>query len=307
MPWGLAAAAVGTVAGAAIQGNAAKSAANTQANAAATANAEQTAAQQPWTTAGGAAVTQLGTETQPGGQFNKPFTMADATNSSAETTALTAGKQAIDNSAAAKGGLLSTNDIQDNTTFAENTAASFQNQAFNQNIQQNQQQLNAQQSLAGLGQSSASDVGDNSANLTLAAGNAQAAGTVGSTNATVGGINGVASSLGSQIGTISKLFGGGTSSVGIGTTDPNAVGIGANNTSGDLTSVAGDYSDKRMKSHLRLVGSTKKGLPIYTYTMKGGSGKRQMGVLAQDVERDNPEAVSHDSDGMKLVDYAKVA
>lgn len=302
MPWAVAAAGIG-VAGSVYAGNQAKGAAQTQQDAAAAATAQNRQDMQPWTQAGSGAVTQLSQGLQPGGQFNRAFTMADATNSSAEKTALDAGKTAIDNSAAAKGGLLSTNNIQDNTKFAESNAASFQNQAFNQWLQTNQQQMGGLESVAGTGQSSAQNVADSTSNLTLAAGNAGAAGQVGAANAYTSGAN----NLATQLGTIGKLFGTSSpSTVGSATpTSTGTIGGDAASISSEFSNIDYSLSDRRLKTDMKRVGKTDDGIPIYTYRMKGG-GKRQMGVVAQDVEKVKPHAVAHDSDGIKMVNYAEV-
>jgi hypothetical protein len=47
-------------------------------------------------------------------------------------------------------------------------------------------------------------------------------------------------------------------------------------------------------------------LPIFTYRYKTG-GPRQMGVMAQDVQRKNPDAVVRRGDGLLAVDYGKVS
>ena len=66
------------------------------------------------------------------------------------------------------------------------------------------------------------------------------------------------------------------------------------------------FSDRRVKEDIKRVGKTDEGTPIYTYRYKWG-GPRQMGVMAQDVERTNPEAVKRHPFGIKMVDYSKVA
>lgn len=65
------------------------------------------------------------------------------------------------------------------------------------------------------------------------------------------------------------------------------------------------YSDKRLKADIEEVGETKKGLPIYTYRYKGRPGK-EMGVMAQDVEKVMPDAVRKVGK-YKAVDYGQVA
>lgn len=64
-------------------------------------------------------------------------------------------------------------------------------------------------------------------------------------------------------------------------------------------------SDERMKDNIRRVGETKEGLPIYTFTYKGDD-KVQMGVMAQDVKKKNPEAVADMGNGVMGVKYGMV-
>jgi hypothetical protein len=65
-------------------------------------------------------------------------------------------------------------------------------------------------------------------------------------------------------------------------------------------------SDERAKTDVRKVGETDGGLPIYTYRYKGGD-TRHMGVMAQDVQKQNPDAVKQRNDGLLAVDYSKVS
>lgn len=64
------------------------------------------------------------------------------------------------------------------------------------------------------------------------------------------------------------------------------------------------FSDKRLKEDIKRVGKTDGGLPIFTYKYRGG-GPTQMGVMAQDVQKKNPDAV-HDVGGLLAVDYRGV-
>lgn len=66
------------------------------------------------------------------------------------------------------------------------------------------------------------------------------------------------------------------------------------------------YSDRRLKTDIKRVGSTDAGLPVYTYRYTSG-GPIEMGVMADEVERLNPSAVARDGDGFQMVDYGKVA
>ncbi len=114
--------------------------------------AQQTANQQPYMAAGQKALTQLTEGLAPGGQFNKAFTMADAQNMPAYQFALQQGRAAIDAGAAAKGGALSSNAISAGITFAEGTAAQYEQQAFDQWMRQNNLTLGALQNMVQTGQ-----------------------------------------------------------------------------------------------------------------------------------------------------------
>jgi hypothetical protein len=63
-------------------------------------------------------------------------------------------------------------------------------------------------------------------------------------------------------------------------------------------------SDRRVKTNIKVVGKTDSGLPVYTYQYKG-QNVTQMGVMAQDVEMVNPEAVV-EINGIKHVDYNRI-
>lgn len=160
----------------------ANSAAKTQADAAAAANQAYLEQTKPYTEAGKVGLTNLQTGLTPGGQFTKQFTMADATNSPAEQHALQQGTQAIQNSAAAKGGLINSNVMQGLQEFGQANAALYQNQAFNQWLAQQQFQLGANQNLANMGANVATGNATNSADAILAAGGAKAGGQVASGN-----------------------------------------------------------------------------------------------------------------------------
>lgn len=65
-------------------------------------------------------------------------------------------------------------------------------------------------------------------------------------------------------------------------------------------------SDERVKDDHGVVGKTKDGIPIHSFRYKG-SPFMQMGVMAQEVEKVKPEAVAKRPDGLRMVDYSKVA
>lgn len=67
------------------------------------------------------------------------------------------------------------------------------------------------------------------------------------------------------------------------------------------------FSDERLKTDIKRVGKTDAGLPVYTYRFRGDP-KTQMGVMAQEVEKENPEAVFSfgGPDGPKMVNYGAI-
>lgn len=66
-------------------------------------------------------------------------------------------------------------------------------------------------------------------------------------------------------------------------------------------------SDKRAKTDIRKVGKTDGGTPVYTYRYKhqGAGGPMQMGVMAQELGKRQPDAVT-EYDGILGVDYSQV-
>ena len=72
----------------------------------------------------------------------------------------------------------------------------------------------------------------------------------------------------------------------------NLVGLGANL-----------FSDERVKENVAVIGETFDGQPIYRYNYIGDP-RTTIGLMAQDVEQTNPEAVG-EVGGVKVVDYDK--
>lgn len=64
-------------------------------------------------------------------------------------------------------------------------------------------------------------------------------------------------------------------------------------------------SDRRLKENIELVGRDERTmLPLYEFEYKGGSGRRFLGVMADDVEQKFPDMVYDMPDGYKAVNYA---
>jgi len=65
------------------------------------------------------------------------------------------------------------------------------------------------------------------------------------------------------------------------------------------------FSDERLKENIKKVGKTDKGDNLYLYNYKGNSTP-QVGVMAQEIEKTNPDAVVTDpKSGYKMVNYAE--
>jgi len=71
-----------------------------------------------------------------------------------------------------------------------------------------------------------------------------------------------------------------------------------------IGALGGALSDERTKENIRRVGETDKGLPIYVYNYIGDP-KLFMSVMAQDLEKVDPDAV-FEKDGLKYVRYERV-
>jgi hypothetical protein len=75
----------------------------------------------------------------------------------------------------------------------------------------------------------------------------------------------------------------------------NLLGAGA-----QLGSAAFMFSDRRLKSNIKRVGTHAIGVGIYDYTMMG---MPQRGVIAQEVERVRPDLVKRHANGYLMVNY----
>lgn len=82
----------------------------------------------------------------------------------------------------------------------------------------------------------------------------------------------------------------------------NLLGAGAQLGSAALMGPAGAFrfSDRRLKSNLKRVGTHATGVGIYDYTMMG---MPQRGVIAQEVERVRPDLVKRHANGYLMVNY----
>lgn len=243
-------AAAGTLGGAALASHAAGKAADTQANAANQAaqlqkqeaddalnfQKQQWSTQQqnlaPWLSAGKGALGELTSQTSTPGQgllapFSEQFqapTGANEQNDPGYQFRLQQGMQALQNSAAAKGNLLSGNTLEAQQNYGQNYASNEYSNVYNRAMQQYQNQFNIFNSnqaneynrlagLAGTGQTAATTLGTegqqaaaNVGNIALTSGAQQgqdlnnaaaatASGYVGGANAWAGGLSGATGGL----------------------------------------------------------------------------------------------------------------
>jgi hypothetical protein len=63
-------------------------------------------------------------------------------------------------------------------------------------------------------------------------------------------------------------------------------------------------SDERAKTDKERIGETEDGMGIYSYRYKG-SPKKQIGLMAQEVQKKKPQAVRRGADGLLRVNYAE--
>jgi hypothetical protein len=68
-------------------------------------------------------------------------------------------------------------------------------------------------------------------------------------------------------------------------------------------------SDKRLKKGAKKVGKLNDGTPIHSYKMKNGmgGGLMQLGVMADEAEKNHPKAVANTGSGFKAVNYSRLA
>lgn len=215
MPWS-SIAAIGSIAGPIIGGlfgmEASSNAADAQIQSGNASNATQLqmynqnrADMAPWREAGVNALTQLRSGTAAGGQFMKPFSMADFQADPGYGFRLAEGLKALDKSAAARGNLLSGGTLKGITRYGQDAASQEYGNAYNRYNQDQSNQFNRLASLSGLGQTTAQQIGVIGTNVANSIGqtqqgmgNARASGYIGSANALAGGLAGASNAYTSQ-------------------------------------------------------------------------------------------------------------
>jgi hypothetical protein len=130
------------------------------------------------------------------GSLNKTFTGANLENDPGYQFGLREGNRGMTNSAAARGGLLSGAALKEASRFNQDYAGTKFNDAFNRFNANQSSQFNRLATLAGVGQTSAAQVGQQGiatgnqiAQNQIGAGNARASGYIGQSNALTGGLS----------------------------------------------------------------------------------------------------------------------
>lgn len=183
MPAAVAIPAIAAVVGGALQANGAKKAANTQAEAANQASANSVQAQreaqafqqrqadqartdqEPWRIAGTNALSQLAQRTGPGGDLVRGFGMDDFQKDPGYDFRMSEGMKGMNNSAAARGGLLSGAALKEASQYNQNFASNEYGNAASRFRGMQTDAGNRLASLANVGQISATQNGNNSMQL----------------------------------------------------------------------------------------------------------------------------------------------
>jgi hypothetical protein len=234
-------------------------------------------ARAPYTRAAEQALSTLSSGIAPGGQFAQRYDYS--TPRAAQLAAEDAARRNIEQSAASRGGLLTSNTLDQIQRESARIGASYQNQDFNQWLAQQQLLMKPLETMVGMGSQQISQVADVGSTAALAAAGSRAGATMQTANLLTSGI----SRAMNQEDILQRL--------------QEILGTGGGG--------PGRFSDERLKSDVRRVGTTDDGLPVYVYRM--GDGPTQMGVMAQEIEERDPEAVSTDARGYKMVDYDRVS
>lgn len=302
----------GTLIAADMAASGAESAAQTTADATTRAAEIQAEQRKPWVEAGKTALERLQTGLAPGGEFRAQFSMADAMNAPAMQTALATGGEAVEQSAASRGGLLTSNTLAGLTQFGQKVGAQYQNQAFNQYLAQLEANLKPIQSLAQVGQTEVGRVADTASGAALAAGGALAGSQVAQGNIYGSAVSNIGKQLG-QMNVLNSLFGGGgvdysLPTQGVSLSSPAMAAPTSSSydlLSGGVPSLGMGTSDMRAKRDARPVGKTFEGETIYAYRMVDDDEPR-MGVMAQELVKTKPQAVQRGPAGYLMVDYDMV-
>lgn len=204
----------GSVLTAGVGAAASMSAASTQANAATdatnSANATQLQMynqtrddQAPYRQAGYGALNQITQDQANGTGFAKPFNFQQDPGFQFQ---LDQGNQAIERSAAARGGLLSGAAGKEIAGYTTNLANTSYGDAFNRNLASTTQQYNRLAGIAGVGQTSVAQTGAAGTSTANSVANNTIQGMTGAANARASGYVGVGNALNGAVGSLSNYY-----------------------------------------------------------------------------------------------------
>jgi len=228
--------------------------------------------------------TTMGTGT---GQLTRMFTNADLNANLAPNYdfMLNQGLGATRQTANVGGG--GSNVLKSGITFAENYAKGAYQDALNNWRAQQGDIYNRLAGIAGIGQTSQGQTNVAGTNFANAAGQLG----IGSATAYGAGQVGAANAYGNAV---SNLGNWGAAIYGM-----------QNRTPGTTT---GTTSDRRLKKNIKVAGISSNGLNLYTfhYIWESIKDSLHLGYMADEVEKQFPEAVSEDNNGFKMVDYTVI-
>ncbi|MGO7956252.1 tail fiber domain-containing protein [Rhizobium leguminosarum] len=82
-------------------------------------------------------------------------------------------------------------------------------------------------------------------------------------------------------------------------------GSSGSSSSSSSSSTGGSWSDRRLKTDIRRLGTSAEGIPVYAFRYIWG-GPLFVGTMAQDLLSIRPEAVIETASGYYMVDYDKL-
>lgn len=240
------------------------------------------------------------------GTFGKPLSVTDVENDPGYQFGLTQGLKTQQNSAAARGGLYSGAELKAISQYGNDYATTKYDDAYSRAKNAQDTIFNRLSGVSGTGQTATQAVdaaGQQTANTIggnlIGAGNARGLASIATSNAVSNGANQAAAWWLTKPPGSSYQYDGNDPAYG-GAASYDQGGGGLNYGAGGD---AGVYSDARLKTNVRRIGTTERGNGWYSWDWKtGGSGE---GVIAQEVAH-IPGAVSTDANGLLMVDYSKV-
>jgi hypothetical protein len=165
--------------------------------------------QAPYLAAGTGAINQLAAGVAPGGRFTQNFTPADflANQDPGYGFRMSEGVKALDRSAASRGGLLSGATLKGVEQYGQGLASQEYQNAFNRYQTNRANQLNPLQSLAGVGQTTATALGQQGANMAGNIGNAYMTSAANTGNAAMAAAGQRNSAFGGAANVLGRMYG----------------------------------------------------------------------------------------------------